>query len=48
MLLSGRSDARNSMAFRSGKTPLSALHFKQPDTEDKKLRKDLLAWRSLL
>jgi hypothetical protein len=33
--------ARNSMAFRSEcKTPLSARIFRQPETEDKKLRKD--------
>jgi hypothetical protein len=40
-------NTRNSMAFRPGKTPLSAGIFGHPETEDRKLRKDP-SWRSLL
>ena len=32
--------ARNSMVFRSGPNANFGVHFTQPDTEDKKLRKD--------
>jgi hypothetical protein len=34
-------DARNSMVFRSGSNATFGVHFTQPDTEDKKLRKEL-------
>jgi hypothetical protein len=36
-----RSNARNSMAFRSEcRDATFGVHFRQPETEDKKLRKD--------
>ena len=39
-LLGAALAARNSMVFRSGGNANFGVHFRQPDTEDKKLRKD--------